>query len=44
MTINKFTLKVLGTKYTVYRVLVKDGEVLQVLDSHEEADAYIKGL
>lgn len=43
MSINKLTIKFLGKKETVYRVLDKSGEVVQVFCSHEEADAYIKG-
>lgn len=41
MTITKTTIKFLGNKVTLYRVLDSKGEVLQVLESQEEAAAWI---
>ena len=41
MTISKMTIKFLGQKCTVYRVLDKDGEVVQVFESLEEANAFV---
>ena len=41
MTISKMTIKFLGKKETVFRVLDKDGEVVSVFASLEEAAAFL---
>jgi hypothetical protein len=41
MTINTFNMKFLGKKITMFRVLDNNGEVLQVLETKEEAEAWI---
>lgn len=41
MTINTFKMKFLGKTSVLFRVLDRDGEVLQVLESKEEAEAWI---
>lgn len=41
MTINTFNMKFLGKKITMFRVLDNNGEVLQVLETKEEAQAWI---
>lgn len=42
MTINAITIKLFGNKNTVFRVLNATGEVVQVLATKEEAEAWIK--
>jgi hypothetical protein len=41
MTIDKITIKMFGTKGTIYRVLDSDGEVVQVFESLADAVAFI---
>jgi len=41
MTITKMTIKFLGQKCTVYRVLDKNGEVIRICESLEEAKAFV---
>lgn len=41
MTISKMTIKFLGKKETVFRVLDKEGEVVGVFASLEEAKAFL---
>ena len=41
MTVNAFKMKFLGKTSTLFRVLDSKGEVLQVLESKEEAEAWI---
>ena len=41
MTINKMTIKMLGQKCTVYRVIDQCGEVVRVFESLEEAQAFL---
>lgn len=41
MTINKMKIKLFGKVDTLYRVLDKDGEVLQVLETEKEAQEWI---
>lgn len=41
MTINAITLKLFGTKGTIYRVLDKSGEVVKVCNTREEAEAWM---
>ena len=43
MIINKITIKFLGKKESMYRVLDDAGEVLQVFMTKEEAEAFING-
>lgn len=40
MTIDSITLKLFGTKSTVYRA-IENGEVVRVFDNREEAEAWI---
>ena len=42
MTINKMAIKFLGKKGIIFRVLDKNGEVLQVFTDLAEANEYIK--
>jgi hypothetical protein len=41
MTINKLTIKLFGKKETIFRVLDKDGEVVKVFLTLEEAQAFV---
>jgi len=41
MTVQKFKMKFLGKSGVLFRVLDENGEVLQVLETQEEADQYI---
>lgn len=41
MTIDKITFKMFGKKTTVYRALNADGEVVQVFETLEAAQAYV---
>lgn len=41
MTINKFTIKFLGKKETVFRGLDENGEVVQVFATKAEAEAWL---
>ena len=41
MTIDKITVKLLGQKLSLYRALDKDGEVIKVFETMEEAKAFI---
>jgi hypothetical protein len=42
LTIEKFTVKFLGKKETVWRVLDSEGEVVKVVCSEEEATAFVE--
>ena len=41
MRVNKFSIKFLGKKVTVYRVLNASGHVLQVCETQESAEQWI---
>ena len=41
MTIDKLTIKFMGKKETVFRVLDKDGEVLRCFETETEAQEWI---
>lgn len=41
MTIDKLTFKLFGKKTTVYRALDENGEVVQVFETLEAAQAYV---
>ncbi|WP_257721703.1 hypothetical protein [Variovorax sp. PAMC 28711] len=41
MTIDKLTIKFLGKRETVYRILDEAGEVLRVFAEKEEAEAFL---